>query len=135
MPFFLQMQSTLGREMTRYNVFLSLVKLRKDPSLNWGKLDWFETQEKKEPHHFIFTRSAPGFSKMVVVLIRGTKKNDGLVRDLSKVCKKGTVRLSSPPTPDFKPDTTVPLKNLYFRFSEEGSVFLFKCQWRLHTYN
>lgn len=117
--------SALGRGMTRYDVFEKLVKLRKEPSLNWGALDWIEVEDSKKPNYFIFSRAAEGFPKYVAVLIDPTNKSGGIARDVSKACKKATSKLTFPSNGEFEDD--ISMENIYFKYHTEGSVYIFQC--------
>lgn len=128
MVFPFQAMSALGRGVTRYNVFEELVKLQKVPSINWGAIEWIEAMETKDanPNFYILSRAAPGFPKYVAVLIEPSKEAGGIARDLSKVCKMASPKLSFPSNVDFEADK-LSMKNLYFQYNSEGSVFVFEC--------
>ena len=120
--------SALGRGTTRYNIFEELVKLsQKEPSLNWGKVKWIETEDTKKPNRYIFSRSAEGFPAYLAVLIEPTTTLGGIARDVSAVCEKATAKLAFPTNEEFVEGSTLSMKNMYFKYHPVGSIYLFKC--------
>ncbi|KAA3681421.1 uncharacterized protein DEA37_0006365 [Paragonimus westermani] len=120
-----------GRAPTTFSMVQKLIKMRKHPSLQWGKFKLLETQPEVIGQRLeIFTREAEGYAAIVAVLDDPERDNAdkraGVMIDLSLVCKNVTARLIHPPN-EMEVDVSMFADKIYINMKDQPTVHLFEC--------